>query len=174
MAKWLQQFLGLGDDRAAHRPLYQSIVEVARQPDWYISGAVPDTTEGRFEMVTLILSLVLIRLEALGDVALAQSAMLAELFVEDMDGQLRESGVGDVGVGKHIGNMMSALGGRLGAYREALGGTASIDAALTRNLFAATPPADPALAFVRERIIALNAQLNMLSFDQLQKGLSSQ
>jgi len=48
------------------------------------------------------------------------SVRLTELFVEDMDGQLRESGVGDVVVGKRMGQLMSVLGGRLGAYREGL------------------------------------------------------
>lgn len=173
MAKWLQQLFGYGDDRAAYRPLYQSVVSTARAADWYLSGAVPDTTEGRFEMVTLILSLILMRLEALGQTAQATSAMLAELFVEDMDGQLRESGVGDVGVGKHIGNMMSALGGRLGAYRDALAGNASLDAALVRNLYAAAAPSDSALAFVRDRLLALTRQLDEMSFDQLLQGIES-
>ena len=62
---------------------------------------------------------------------------LTELFVDDMDGQLRQEGVGDVVVGKHIGKLMSVLGGRLGAYRSALqdvsNPTALADAA-ARNL----------------------------------------
>jgi cytochrome b pre-mRNA-processing protein 3 len=173
MAKWLQQLFGTGDDRGAQRPLYQSVVAIAREPHWYIAGEVADTTEGRFEMVTLILSLVMIRLEALGEMALATSALLAELFVEDMDGQLRESGVGDVGVGKHIGNMMSALGGRLGAYREALAGSASLEAALGRNLYAAAHPSDAAMTFVRDQLLALKAQLDVMSFDQLQQGIGT-
>ena len=48
------------------------------------------------------------------------SVRLTELFVDDMDGQLRESGVGDLVVGKHVGRLMGALGGRLGALRNAL------------------------------------------------------
>jgi cytochrome b pre-mRNA-processing protein 3 len=48
------------------------------------------------------------------------SVRLTELFVTDMDGQLRQSGVGDLVVGKHVGKLMGVLGGRLGALREAL------------------------------------------------------
>lgn len=54
------------DDRAALRPLYASVVARARQPHWYLDGSVPDTLDGRFDMVAAILSLVLLRLEALG------------------------------------------------------------------------------------------------------------
>jgi cytochrome b pre-mRNA-processing protein 3 len=62
--------------------------------------------------------------------------LLTELFVDDMDAQLREAGVGDPAVGKHIGKLVSALGGRLGAYREALAaeGNELLAAAVQRNV----------------------------------------
>ncbi len=94
-----------------------------------------DTLTGRFDMVTAVVSLVLLRLER--DPVLApEGALLTELFVEDMDGQLRESGVGDVGLGKQVGQLMSVLGGRLGALRDALAvpGEAELEAALARNV----------------------------------------
>jgi cytochrome b pre-mRNA-processing protein 3 len=96
---------------------------------------VADTVPGRFDMITAVLALVLLRLERDGDRA-AESALLAELFVEDMDGQLRESGVGDIVVGKHIGKLMASLGGRLGAYREALveNGNDALEGAVRRNV----------------------------------------
>src|SRR4051812_738571 len=100
-------------------PLYQAVVAEARRTAWYREGRVPDTLDGRFDMVSAVLSLLLLRLEGEGEGARAASAHLTELFVEDMDGQLRERGIGDIVVGKHIGRMMGALGGRLGALREA-------------------------------------------------------
>ena len=107
------------DPREALRPLWHRVVEIAREPDWYAGGRIADTVPGRFDAITLVLSLVLLRMER--DPKLTQaSVFLTELFVEDMDGQLRESGVGDVVVGKHMGRLMSVLGGRLGALREAL------------------------------------------------------
>jgi cytochrome b pre-mRNA-processing protein 3 len=78
------------------------------------------------------------------------SVLLTELFVTDMDGQLRESGVGDLVVGKHIGRLMSVLGGRLGAYRAALAGQEDLGAALERNLTLA-PGADLAALADRAR-----------------------
>ena len=137
-----------GDDRASVRPLYAAIAAQARQQHWYVEGEVPDSVDGRFEMVTVILALVLIRLDAIGDAGAIPAALLAEVFVEDMDGQLRQLGMGDVVVGKHIGKMMSALGGRLGAYRAGLAGDAPIGEALVRNLYSGATPGSNALTHV--------------------------
>ena len=122
------------DPREALRPLWHRIVAIARETTWYRDCAVADTLAGRFDMVTTVLALALIRME--GDPALApHTALLTELFVEDMDGQLRESGLGDVVVGKHVGRQMAALGGRLGAYRMALSGAGeTLTAAARRNI----------------------------------------
>jgi cytochrome b pre-mRNA-processing protein 3 len=158
------------DDRVSVRPLYIAVAEQVRLPHWYVEGAVPDTIEGRFEMVTLLLSLVLIRLDGLGEAAAGPAALLAETFVEDMDGQLRELGMGDVVVGKHIGKMMSALGGRLGAYRAGFAGEAAIGEALVRNLYAGSPPSAEALAHVERGARAILDGLGHRSLDILLAG----
>jgi cytochrome b pre-mRNA-processing protein 3 len=63
------------------------------------------------------------------------SVMLNELFIVDKDGQQRELGIGDPVVGKHVGKVVSAMGGRLEAYREGLAGDDSTLAeAVRRNL----------------------------------------
>jgi len=117
------------------RPLWHRVVEIAREKEWYRDCGVADTVSGRFDAVTLILSIVLLRMEREAEL-IAPSVRLTELFVDDMDGQLRESGVGDVVVGKHIGKLMGTLGGRLGAYREALesGGEQAMAEAVGRNV----------------------------------------
>ena len=133
------------DDREPVRPLWHRTVELARDPRWYAApaqspdlgggGGIADTVAGRFDAITLVLCAVLLRMER--DPALVPpSVLLTELFVDDMDGQLRQSGVGDLVVGKHIGRLVSSLGGRLGALREALGesGDAALVAAVERNV----------------------------------------
>jgi cytochrome b pre-mRNA-processing protein 3 len=124
------------DPREDMRLLWHRVVEISRQPGWYAQSGVADSVAGRFDMITAILSLVLIRMEQDAEDR-TSPVFLTELFVEDMDGQLREAGIGDVVVGKHIGKLMSVLGGRLGAYRSALqdvsNPTALADAA-ARNL----------------------------------------
>ena len=80
---------------------------------------MPDTIDGRFDMIAAILALVLLRLEAEGEAGRDPSVLLTEIFIDDMDGTLRQIGIGDYVVGKHVGRMMSALGGRLAAFRDA-------------------------------------------------------
>ncbi len=135
------------DPREAQRPLWHRVVEIARETRWYADCGVADTVEGRFDMITAVLAMVLLRMEREKDLAHA-SVYLTELFVEDMDGQLRESGVGDLVVGKHIGRLVSALGGRLGAYRDALAITdddSELEQAVSRNL-GLNPGTDPKAA----------------------------
>lgn len=128
-------FSGGRDPREAMRPLWHRVVDIARAKSWYAEHGVADTIEGRFDMITAVLALVLLRMEREPELV-EDSVFLTELFVEDMDGQLRESGVGDVVVGKHVGRLVSAMGGRLGAYREALAQPRddALAAAVARNV----------------------------------------
>jgi cytochrome b pre-mRNA-processing protein 3 len=146
------------EGRGTLRPLYRHAVEVARDPDWYLKGGVPDTLDGRFDMLAAIIALLMIRFEGAGEDGKVPGVLLTELFIDDMDGQLREDGIGDVVVGKHIGRMMSMLGGRIAAYREGLeGGTLS--AALTRNLYRGDAPGDDYLSYAADRLRALHARI---------------
>lgn len=148
------------DDRAEVRLLWHRVVAVARARLWFADDGVPDTLEGRFDMVTAVLTLVLLRMER--DASLIPgSVRLTELFVHDMDGQLREIGVGDLVVGKHMGKLMSQLGGRLGAFREALAqpDEAALVEAVRRNVTLAEGT-DPAP--IAARLRALSAELAAL------------
>jgi cytochrome b pre-mRNA-processing protein 3 len=149
-------------------PLYTAVVAEARRPDWYRGGGVPDTLDGRFDMISLVLSLVLLRLESEDVRGRLPSARLTEKFVSDMDGQLRETGFGDLVVGKQVGFAMGALGGRLGAYRAG-----ADDAALVRNLWRGEAPSDGALAVTRGLVDSLRARLGAASFEDLIKGKMS-
>lgn len=137
--------------------LYAAIVERARAPHWYEAGQVPDTVDGRFDMIAAVLTFVLLRLERDAEGA-TPSALLAERFVTDMDGQLRELGIGDVGIGKHVGKMMGMLGGRLGAYRDGLA-EGTLDTGLVRNLYRGVVPAPDALAHVRDALVQFHEAL---------------
>lgn len=155
--EFLKNWLGGGQDpRGAVMPLYASIVAEARDPVWYARLGVPDTLDGRFDMIAALLSLALLRIEAAGDSGRDAGARLTELFIDDMDGQLRQMGIGDVVVGKHIGKMMSAVGGRLAAYRETLEDEERLAEALKRNLWRGEPGADarPELAAARLRALS--------------------
>jgi len=158
--KIVKKLFGLGPDpREALVPLYVSVVEAARRPAWYAEMGVPDTLDGRFDMISAVLSLVLVRLETEGAAGRDANARLTEVFIDDMDGQLRQLGVGDVVVGKHIGKMMSAMGGRLSAYRETLPDAARFEDALIRNLWRGEPGPDARPAQVAERLRTLAAKI---------------
>ncbi|HEU4959197.1 MAG TPA: ubiquinol-cytochrome C chaperone family protein [Sphingomonas sp.] len=151
----IDRFLRPKRDAAA--ALYAAIVAKGREPHWYLEGGVADTVDGRFDMIAAILCLVLLRLEGDPD-GPAPSAHLAERFVDDMDGQLREIGIGDIVVGKHIGRMMGMLGGRLGAYRAAFD-AGDLGPALIRNLYRGEAPEPSALAHVGGRLTAFRDAL---------------
>lgn len=129
------RLLGRKADETNLRPLWHRVVEIAREPKWYSHGGIADTIAGRFDCITVVLSLVLLRMET-SEAIRGETARLTELFVSDMDGQLRQSGVGDVVMGKHMGKLMSALGGRIDAFRTALAepDDAALTAAVERNI----------------------------------------
>ena len=139
-------------DRARYEPLYRALVAAGRDRAWYAEGAVPDTVQGRFDMIAAIFAIALIRLEAEGAAARQASVLLAELFIEDMEGSLRQMGTGDLMVGKHLGEMMGALGGRLAAFRTALASGGDLRVPVTRNVFHDAPPSLEAVDFVAGRL----------------------
>lgn len=145
------------DPRETRRPLWNAVVATARAPHWYAQGTVPDTLDGRFDMVSLVLALVLHRIDDDPAQGLA-GVQLTELFVNDMDGQMRQIGFGDMVVGKQVGRMMSALGGRLGVYRAA-DGSDELRAALVRNLWRGNEPGEAGIAHVMAEVAAVRLAL---------------
>jgi cytochrome b pre-mRNA-processing protein 3 len=150
--RFFDRLFGRRNANLAVRPLYEAAVARGRERHWFVQGGVPDSIDGRFEMIAAILALVVARLELEPD-RRQEVAWLIELFVSDMDGQLREIGIGDMVVGKHVGKMMGALGGRIGAYREGLR-AGEFEAALVRNLYRGVEPPAAALEHTAERLRA--------------------
>jgi cytochrome b pre-mRNA-processing protein 3 len=162
---FLQRIFGERKERARWAPLYAAIVAAGRDPGWYREGGVPDTIDGRFDMVAALTALVLLRLEALGAEGRGPAILLTELFIDDMDAALRQIGIGDYVVGKHVGRMMGALGGRLAAFRAG-----DFTAAARRNIFHDAPPSDEALALVAGRLERFAAALDSASLETLTEG----
>lgn len=152
--------------------LYQAVVARGRATHWYEAGAVPDSVNGRFDMIASVLAMVMLRIEHEPEAAVT-TARLTECFVDDMDGQLRQIGIGDVVVGKGIGKMMALLGGRIGAYRDALADGAepgAFEAALLRNLYRGEDPGADALAHSAGELRALRDRLAGVSHADLLAG----
>lgn len=153
------------------QPLWDAIVAEGRREDWYLRHAVPDSVDGRFDMIAAVTALVMLRLER--DGAIDATARLTERFTADMDGSLRQLGIGDMVIGKHMGKVLGALGGRIDGYRRALEPGAAADAlvaALERNVYRGAPAdaADPAGLAVEVR--ALAARIDALPLARLLAG----
>lgn len=132
---------------------------------------MPDTPTGRFDMLASVVAMLLLRLEAELDRA-GEAALLTELFIDDMDGQLRQWGAGDLGVGKQVGRLVSTLGGRVGALRAALAEqdrTALIEFA-RRNIYRDLDTPVEQAARVAERLLRLWITLAATSVDALLGG----
>ena len=127
-------------------PLYERVVTEARLPHWYVESEVPDTIDGRFAVLATLLALTSIRLER-GDQAAQRAGIeLTESFIADMDTEVRQMGIGDPTVGKQVGGMVGALGGRIGAWRRALSGEEEWNEVMVRSLYRGSAPDQAALA----------------------------
>jgi len=127
-----------GRDRSSRGAwIYNALVDQARRPQFYESFDVPDTLDGRFDLIVLHAGLYLPRLKAVrtDGKALAQAAF--DQMFANMEQNLRELGAGDMSVPKKIKNMVSAFYGRATAYDAALksGDVAALRAALHRNVY---------------------------------------
>ena len=141
--------------------LYLTIVAAARRPFFYREMGVPDTTDGRFEMIVLCGFFVfegLRRAASAGSAELAQQ--LFDLMFMDMDQSLREMGVGDLGVPRHMKRMMTGFNGRITAYGEAVAGgdAAALEAALKRNVYGTVPAVDEEKVKALVRYVMLQSQ----------------
>jgi cytochrome b pre-mRNA-processing protein 3 len=154
--------------RRSRRPdtistLYGMIVAQARLPCFYRDYGVPDTVNGRFDLIVLHLALVLDPL--MRDPAQREAGQaLFDHFCQDMDNNLREIGISDLKVPKEMRRMGEAFYGRAQAYAAALAadGDQALIETVARNIYGAPPPAPPAAArlaaYIREAVREVAAQ----------------
>ncbi|MEM7023064.1 MAG: ubiquinol-cytochrome C chaperone family protein, partial [Pseudomonadota bacterium] len=148
-----------------------AIVEQARQPCWYAELGVPDTPEGRFEMVAWHAAMVMRRLRREGLPGQALGQQLFDVMFVDLDGGLRELGVSDLSVGTYVKRLAGNFYARMAALDEALGeppraATAesgqALYPALRDNIYERATPDDEQLAtlanYVVEQDLALAGQ----------------
>ncbi len=148
--------------RAAVHGAYGRIVARAREPLFYTGWGVPDTLDGRFELLALHAFLVLNRLKREHAATADFAQALFDAMFADLDRALREMGVGDLGVGRRVKEMATGFYGRIAAYEKGLADPAALAAALRRNLYGTTAPSEmllaQAAAYVMRQAAALEAQ----------------
>ncbi|MFV3076247.1 ubiquinol-cytochrome C chaperone family protein [Niveispirillum fermenti] len=153
--------------------LYGAIVAQSRQPPFFADQGVPDTLEGRFEMVALHAWLVMRRLAMGGKATADFNQALFDFMFADMDFNLRELGVSDMKIGDKVKDLASHYYGRVAAYDAgiAAGDDPSVlESALDRNLFGSTLPEPAQVAAMADYVRRQLAHLESVPIDRLLAG----
>ncbi len=158
--------------RKAAAGLYQSIVAQSRNPVFFTHMGVSDTIDGRFDLLTLHASLVLMRLRDLGADGAKLSQAVFDQLLFSLEETLREIGIGDVGVPKHMRKMVKAFNGRVHAYEAALaGGDEALVQSLARNVYRASDSVVPhGCVALGVYVSAMNAALSQQALDAFAQG----
>ena len=164
--RWLRGFRPDPAERARREiaeRVYRDLVKQARTPLFYRDLGVPDTPEGRFEMVGLHVALVVRRLRFTGEPGRALAQELFDLLFADVDEGLRHIGIGELSVGKHVKRLAGYFYARLRALDDALDAApgAPLAPTLRTNVYhgALTPPSESQLAALASYLVAARAAL---------------
>ncbi len=144
----------------AGRALYAAAAAQSRRPELYTRLGGADTPNGRFEVYSLHVILLLNRLKGRGEQAAETAQALFDAYVGSLDDALREQGVGDLSMGKKMRRLGEAFYGRVRSYDaalEALPDEAPLEDLLGRTVLEESgSPAPPLLAYVRRALTALD------------------
>ena len=149
--------------------LFGALVAEARRPQWFVAGKVADTVDGRFAVLSTVTALATVRLERLGGEAQDEAVALTERFIDAMDSEHRQMGLGDPTLGKTVRKLVSALGRRLDLWRSAVAGEVAWQNAAMESLFRGAAPPDGANESV-DMTRALWARLERCDGQALSEG----
>ena len=148
MLRFLFPALTAAPERGA--ALFAAVTSEARKPHWYVEGGVPDDLDGRFRLLATVAALAMVRLEQLGGDR--ESVALTERFIEVMESEHRELGLGDPALGKTVRRLVGALARRVELWRAAIAGERGWDQTARDSLYkgdAAPTAAEHASAALR-------------------------
>ncbi len=164
-------FSGRSSARNAADLAYGRVVDQARHPVFFTDYGVPDTLDGRFELVCLHAFLYLHRLKAERPRANQACQSFFDRMFADFDRALREMGTGDLSVGKQVKRMARAFFGRIRAYEDGLaGGESALGAALSRNLYGTIFDPAPFTAAMARYVRNVARDLRRLPATELLEG----
>lgn len=156
--------------KAAGEALYAAAARQARSPGFYLSKGVPDTREGRFELYSLHVILLLDRLKGQGEQADETAQILIETYIRGLDDAFRELGVGDTAVAKRVKKLAEAFYGRAKALQDAFAALPATDElrdVVARTVFEENAGAPDALTAY---LVAARDSLSRHPLDPLLKG----
>jgi cytochrome b pre-mRNA-processing protein 3 len=135
-------FRGLTAEPAQGAALFGALTDEARQPHWYVEGAVPDTLDGRFAVLATIIALALVRFEREGEAGNRATVALTERFIEVMESEHRELGLGDPALGKTVRKLVGMLARRTEIWRAACAGAGDWTEVTRESLYKDAVPAE--------------------------------
>lgn len=151
--------------------VFTKLVTQARQPVFFRDLGVPDSVDGRFDMLALHVFLVFQRLKGQGPRGADLAQALYDVAIQDMEASLRQLGAGDAGVGKRIRVMTEALQGRFVAYDAALAGSQlDIEGAVRRNLYGTVEPNAEAVRVVARYLRQAKDLADRQPLDRILRG----
>lgn len=162
----LQRLFGLKRRPDAADGLYAQAVEQARDPAFYGRLGVADRIDSRFDLYLLHVQLLILRLQAEGDMGRDLAQRLFDVFVSALDNDLRELGVGDLSIAKKMRKLSEHVYGRMSAYEPGLTGPdeAALAGAIARNV---APAGEDTAGILARYALATRARLAAQSVDQI-------
>ncbi len=119
--------------------LFAAVTRIAREPHWFLNGEVPDTLDGRFAVLASVTALVLVRIEKDGETGNPMAVALTERFIEVMESEHRELGLGDPTLGKTVRKLVGSLARRTELWRVAVAGEGDWETAARESLYKGDP-----------------------------------
>lgn len=154
--------------------LYVVSVEQARSPAFFTEMGVPDSVDGRFDMIILHIMLLIRRMRTQGEEAAAVSQELLNLMFADMDRNLREMGVGDLSVGKQVKKMAKAFYGRSDTWEKGLDESISaLASALTETVYRSVEGGAAEVDALAAYTVAADAALQAQGIEDVLTGVVS-
>ena len=149
--------------------LFEAVTRSSREPHWYVEGDIPDTLDGRFAVLATVTALALVRLESEGEGGNNASVALTERFIEVMEAEHREIGLGDPALGKTVRKLVGSLARRNELWRGASTGMTDWRSATRESLYR-SDIANNALEHSSEALERLFGRLKAASLEDLLKG----
>jgi cytochrome b pre-mRNA-processing protein 3 len=128
-------FRGLTAQPGRGTALFDVLTTEARRPHWYVEGTVPDTIDGRFAVLATVTAVAIVRLEQDGEAGNSASVALTERFIEVMETEHREIGLGDPTLGRQVRRLVGSLSRRVDLWRSAIEGVREWNDAARESLY---------------------------------------
>ena len=151
--------------------IYNIVVSQSRRPELFAEFSVADTLDGRFDLLSLHMCLILKRLKLEDNSHKQFSQSLFDFMFQDMDRSLREIGVGDLSVGKRVKEMGRAFLGRLEVYEAVIKvNDISLEEALIRNVYRSDPLLSQNASKLAHYVRRVDAKLADIPIELLIRG----